>query len=477
LKLETQILEDHQAKLIVEIEPEALEKAKQRAARKIASKTKIPGFRPGKAPYPVILRTIGEGAILEEAMEILMDEVYPQALDEAGIKPYGPGSLENVPSMDPPRFEFIVPLEAEITLGDYQAIRLPFELPTVEESEVQKVLEDLRSRQAVLEPANRPAKKGDQVFIHLDCKRKQPKEGESEYLFENRPVNTVIPGKDDQDENEWPFVGFARHLVGLSNNDEKTLAHKYPEDSPVPLLGGQSVEFHLRVEEVKARILPKLNDEFAQTVNEEFTTLERLRSEIRNMLESQSKEKYEADYVEQAVTQLTEGATIKYPPQMIEHEIDQQVERLNNRLSQQKMDLDTYLKVNSKDLATLRQEMRPLAENRIRRSLSLFELSKTEKIEVTPEEVQAESARTLEQMAQYLQGDKMRRAMNKDFIQDMVGNISLDLLGQHTLDRLKAIASGQAAIEQAAAAEAPAPAESDTPAEEPAAPAETENPA
>ena len=117
LKIETNYLEDHQAQLKVEFDAEQLNDAKQRAARKIARQTKIPGFRPGKAPYGIVLRTVGEAAILEEAMEILIDDQYPKIIEESKIKPYGPGQLENVVSFDPPIFEFKVPLDAEVTLG------------------------------------------------------------------------------------------------------------------------------------------------------------------------------------------------------------------------------------------------------------------------------------------------------------------------------------------------------------------------
>jgi trigger factor len=102
LKIEKQFTEDHQVRLTVELEPRNLEEARHRAARKIAQKVKIPGFRPGKAPYPVILRTVGEASILDEAMEILVNENYPKIIEESGIKPYGPGNLENIQKLDPP---------------------------------------------------------------------------------------------------------------------------------------------------------------------------------------------------------------------------------------------------------------------------------------------------------------------------------------------------------------------------------------
>jgi trigger factor len=165
LKLETEFLEDHQAKLKVEIEDERLESMKRRAASKLAKKVKIPGFRPGKAPYPVVQRSVGEAAILEEAIELLVDEVYPEAIKQAEINPYGPGRLENLNQMEPLTLEFVVPLDAEVKLGDYKAMRKPYEPEPVTEEQLSEALESLRSRQAVQEPVDRPVIEGDVVSV------------------------------------------------------------------------------------------------------------------------------------------------------------------------------------------------------------------------------------------------------------------------------------------------------------------------
>ena len=178
MNIEQQTLENHQVKLTVQIEPSKLEEAKHRAARQISQHKKIPGFRPGKAPYPIVLRTLGEEAILEEALDILVKEIYPKVIEESKIKPYGPGSLENMPKLDPPTFEFIVPLEPEVTLGDYKKIRIPYKLKAITKKDINKVLDDLRERQVILEPSDQPAKEGDQVYIKLSIKRLQPAEGE-----------------------------------------------------------------------------------------------------------------------------------------------------------------------------------------------------------------------------------------------------------------------------------------------------------
>ncbi|HEX9029102.1 MAG TPA: trigger factor family protein, partial [Anaerolineales bacterium] len=117
MKLETEVRDDHQVRLITEIEPDQYEKSKHKAARKIANETRIPGFRPGKAPYDMVRRYIGEAKINSEALELLMDAVYPEAIKEAGIEPFGPGSLEEILSTEPVKFAFLVPLAPTVNLG------------------------------------------------------------------------------------------------------------------------------------------------------------------------------------------------------------------------------------------------------------------------------------------------------------------------------------------------------------------------
>ena len=125
LKIETQPREDHQVTLIVEVDPQQMESSRHRAARKISERTKIPGFRPGKVPYDVVLRFIGEERIANEAVDLVLDEVYPEALKQAEVEPSGPGSLEKVESLDPPKFVLTVPLMPTVDLGNYHSIRLP----------------------------------------------------------------------------------------------------------------------------------------------------------------------------------------------------------------------------------------------------------------------------------------------------------------------------------------------------------------
>jgi len=127
LKFEKTIQDDHQAHVVVNVEPDRLETARRRAARKLAERGKIPGFRPGKAPYEVIVRYYGDAAVYEQAVDLLVDEMYPEMLKEADIDPAAAGTLEKIDGTETPQLTFKVPLKPEVSLGDYRQVRLPYQ--------------------------------------------------------------------------------------------------------------------------------------------------------------------------------------------------------------------------------------------------------------------------------------------------------------------------------------------------------------
>jgi trigger factor len=444
LKIDTTTLENHQVKLTVEVEPETLESAKRRAARQIAKKTKIPGFRPGKAPYLVIVRQIGEATILEEAIDLLVQDVYPKAIDEAGIHPYGPGKLENVASMEPPKFEFVIPLEAEVELGDFHSIRRPYEPDPVTEKQVDDVIEDLRDRQAILEPVTRPAQEGDVVYVRIDGQRLNPDEGEDANLVSERSLPILIaPVKAPADEHEeddtpeeWPFPGFSRNLISLSVGDEKTVNHQFSEDSSYEALQGKEATFHYLVEDIKSRTLPELNDDFAMTVGD-FENVDALRVEVRKELEQRAEDEYNQDYDETILEEAVNQSTIKYPPEMLEREIDYVIDNLESRLSQQKVDLDLYLKSRQMEMDGLREESRPVAEKRLRQMLVLSKIASEEGIEVEPDELQNETMRTVDSLYRVMPKKEARKLNQQKVLNNLVGNIMADMLTQKAMSHLR----------------------------------------
>src|SRR5436190_1508775 len=167
LNIQTERIENHNARFTVTLEPSQLEQAKQQSARKLSQKYNIPGFRKGKAPYNIVLRFFGEASILEDAIEILGNDVYKQALDESGIAPYAPGQLENFEAEPEPKFTFVVPLQPTVDLGEYRSLRKEFIEPAVEDAQVDKALRQIQEDQALNEESSKPVEIGNRVTMEL----------------------------------------------------------------------------------------------------------------------------------------------------------------------------------------------------------------------------------------------------------------------------------------------------------------------
>jgi trigger factor len=449
LKIETQTREDHQVEIVAELESEELETYKRRAARQIAKQSKIPGFRPGKAPYDVIKRNFGEEAIQQQAIELMVDDVYPQAIKDAEIDPSGPGQLEEIVSVDPPKFRFIVPLTPEVELPDYQSMRKDYDLPVVSDEDVQKVISNLQRNYATAEPVERPAEKGDLVALKISGDFADPVEGEDSQFIRETPLQ-VVAGEDSPETGNWPYEGFSSEVIGLSAEDEKQIQYTFPEDSPYERLKGKTVNFSITIQSVKSLILPELDDEFAKTLGE-FETFADLSDTIRKQLEDNNLQEYDDKYLGDLVDEIVEQATIKYPPHILDHEVEHIIEALQQDLAQQKMDLETYLKTRQTDHETfIEEEAKPVAKRRLERSLVLDELARAEEIQVQNEELQnAVVQRMMEMQGQgTIDFSKYKTAAAR---QELTNNLAMDtagrLLSQHTLLRLKAIASGQAEAE------------------------------
>jgi trigger factor len=464
LKIEKQLLDDHQMQLVVEVDSEIMETNKRRAARQIAKRGKIPGFRPGKAPYDVIVRYYGEGAIMEQAMELLVDDIYPKVLDEAEIKPAAAGSLEKIEEVDPPKLTFRVPLAPEINLGDYRSIRLPYEWSPPGNKELDEALNNMRELYATTETVVRAAELGDYVLVDVKGERTKPKEEEDRPGALSRNGYALVINKEAKDE-EWPYPGFSKELVGLNPGETKTIKHKYPKDDPDESLQGETVKFEITMKVVRSMSLPELDDEFAKTSGQ-FETLAQLKESLQKELETRSKAEYDDQYYLDLIDQIKAGATIKYPPQVVEHEAEHVLDDLRQRLSQQGLDLDTYFKMRETTQEKfLEEEAKPVAIKRLERSLILDQLTREEKVEVDEGSLQSEFGQTLTDL-QY-QGLNLGQVRGgKRGQQQLAEAIAMEsasrLITRRTLERMKAIATGEYQPEATEAAGQPQEASSET---------------
>ena len=253
----------------------------------------------------------------------------------------------------------------------------------------------------------------------------------------------VIASQSEVDKAEWPFPGFSKKLINLTKGHEEKYNYTYPEDSDFKDLRGVETEVQVMIEEIKKRILPELTDEFAQSVDENYENLDALTKDIRQNLANQTKEDYDTKYNEKIMKALVKDSVIKYPPQMLEREIDIYLQQLENRLAQQKLDMDTYLKMRKMDKDALREETKPLAEERLKSTLILLEISKKEDIQVENSELESESVRTLNELGRMMPPDKAKKTLTNEFVRGMIGNIGADLLIQHTWSYLQSVARGE----------------------------------
>jgi trigger factor len=432
LNIEKQYQDDHSTKLIVEVNPEQMLAYKKKAATKISSQAKIPGFRPGKAPYDVVVRTFGEGAITEQAVDIFIDKEYSNILQQAEVEPGASGTLESIESLDPPKFIFRVPLAPEIDLGDYKSLRLDYNWQKPEQKEIDTALEELRQMYASTENVDREIASGD--YVLLDTK------SETEGLTRTGFATFV---REEGRPTEWPYEGFSKNLVGLKAGESKSIKHKFPKDWEVEELQDKDVEIEATIKTVRGVILPDVDDELAKKTGAGETVAD-LMEALKKDVESRSQAQYDDIYFVDLIEKLKEGAKIKYHEHTIEHEGEHVLSDLTNRLAQQGMDLETYFKMrNITREEFVKTEVEPVAKKRLERGLILDEIVKVEKIELDNHMLQTEYINAINSLA--MQGVDLNKGGKKkqnEMSQAIAMDAASRVMTRKALDMLKDIATG-----------------------------------
>lgn len=448
MNIQKNIRDDHQAELTVEIEAERMEAARRRAARKISERGKVPGFRPGKAPYEMVRRHYGDEAIFETAIDMLVEEIYPKALEEAEIEPSAMGALEKIEGMDPPKFFFRVPLMPSVELGDYLSVRLPYEFTAPGDGELEKSLAELRRMYATTETVERGAQENDYVLISVNGTKAGAAEGEAPADLSRESTALVVRAEDALQKNEWPFQGFCRELIGLKAGDVKNIQHTYADDFEDETVRGAAVTFEVTVKTVRSPQLPELNDDFARTVSEKYENLEQLKDELRKQNEANAKAEYDDEYFSELIDKVKEGAVVKYPPQVLEHESGHVLDDLKQRLASQSIDLETYFKLRGMTQEKfIEEEVHPVAKKRLERGLILDEVARQQKIRITEDSLRGEFDQAIHQLAhqgvdfnQLVKGGKKAQ---ENFSHMIASESAARLMTRNTLERLKVIALGE----------------------------------
>ena len=447
LTITTSPRDDHQLDLTIQLGPERTEAALQRAAKQVAKRANVPGFRKGHAPYSAVVRAYGRESLLNEVLDALGQEVYSEALETEQIEPYAQAALVNV-EMDPLAFKLTVPLDPTVDLGDYHTLRCEEPQVNVTEANVDKVIEGRRDQLATWVDIERPAEIGDMVVVDI-----KGDVGEDS-IMDNRDWEINL-----KDESGW-LPGFDQAFVGMAAGDEKDFTLTYPEDS-TSRYKGQEANFHATVKIVRAHVQPETNDEWAKGQGD-YQDLADLRAKLLVSLTEQAKAEAQSKLNDDAIRALIEHAPqMEYPPVVVNEGVEEMLHDLEHRLSDIGYKLDDYLKLQGTNAAEYRQRIRSQAEERAKGRLVLSALARDEKIEVTPEEINAH----IEQMIPSGVDDNPEAKNLLEILGGEPGRemIRQELLTEKTLARLREIVTGEATAPEGEVAE---PATTEAPAAE-----------
>jgi trigger factor len=427
MKVTTERLEDCQVNVIVEMDAADIEKELRQTARMISRSYNIPGYRRGKAPYHAVVRIFGKEALQQQMLEEYGQELYEKALEEIEYEPYEVGELKDV-EWDPFRMTVLLPIQPEADLGDYRAVRVPFEPEPVTEEDVDQRLEDLQRENGQWVPVERPAALGDQVVLDFEAR------AGDEMIMNQEGHETVLEA-----ESSIPMAGFHEEIVGLVPGESKTFVLSVPEDDPEESAAGQEATVNVTLHTVREEDLPPLDDELAMMVGD-YDTLDDLRASIQDELESAARHQAESEYLDNVLETMIEAAVkVEYPPQAVDREIDLALGQMERNLASQGMQLDTFLNMIGKTREAYRQDIRPSAEERLRKRLVLNEIARLEGLEADPEKVETQIESLVEMAGP--SGEQMREMLDSP-----EGRLSLaeDLMIEQAQELVTQIGKGEA---------------------------------
>lgn len=424
MKVTLERLPESRVQLEIEIDQDRLERSLDSAYRRIAAKSRFPGFRAGKAPRAVVERAVGRQGLIREALDKLVPDAYNEAIEAEDVQAIGQPELE-IQELEPVRFLATVPVRPTVDLVAYKEIRVEREKAEVTPEMLDEQLLLLRRRYATQVPVERPAQWDD--ILTGDVRG----EVDGDSFVEDE--NAEFPLR----EGQTLFVpGLAEAFLGMAKGDEKSVEVTMPEDFRSERLQGKQATFKLKVHEIKEEQLPEADDEFANQVNaEDFPTFDALKERITTDLQKSLDDQGDAKQRNEAVDKLVEGATLEYPQLLVEREMDHLVRESMGNDQQQFVN---YLRRLGRTEQEYRETLREAAETRVRRSLALSHLAEAEGLDVTAEEIEEELDTLVAPM-----GDDAARFRQMFATEDGVSTIRRNLISKKTLDRLAAIASGE----------------------------------
>ncbi|EHC6547389.1 trigger factor, partial [Listeria monocytogenes] len=384
---------------------EKVKEGLDRAFVKVRKTLNVPGFRKGKVPRQIFNQRFGEEALYQDALDILLPEVYSAAIDEAGIDPVDTPQV-NIESMEKGETWVLtaeVTVKPEVKLGDYKGLEVEKRETELTTEELEAELKQLQERQAELVvKEDAPAENGDTVILD----------------FEGFKDGVAFEGGQAENHSlelgSGQFIpGFEEKLVGLKAGDEADIELTFPEEYHAEDLAGQPVVFKVKLHEIKTKEVPALDDELAKDIDEEVETLDELKEKISKRLQEAKEESVAQAKQEEVIAKAVENAEVDIPHAMVHHEADHLMNHFAQDLQAQGLTPELYYQFTGQTEEAMHAQMEKDAEKRVKMNLVLEAIAEAENIEPTEEAIDEEISTLAE-----------KYGMEKDAVRAALGDMS-----------------------------------------------------
>ncbi len=403
--------------LEVEVPADRLAREVAESVRRLSRRTRVPGFRPGKAPRAMLERVLGQGVVLEDAVDHLVEVAYREAVAETGTIPLGRASIEVKEAEEgkPLLFTATVPVPPEVQLGDYLSFPFAPEIDVIDDAKVDKVIDELRDQQARLDPVeDRGVRAGDYAVIGFTGTR-------DGVAFEGGSAERapVVVGE------ERFIPGFEDALMGMTVGEAREFDITFPADYHEVDLAGREVHFSATVHELREKVAPEADDEFARSVGA-YADLAALRVEVRHRLEQNALDRARHRFADRIVEYAVANATVDPPDLLVDEEAEIMHDELVSSMRRQGITEPAYLAATGKTVEELLADMRPDAERRVKTLLVLSRVADAEGVEVPPERIEAEVEEARERyasnprLAEYVGSERARASLRSSLRRSIV---------------------------------------------------------
>ena len=416
-------IQDRQTVLHIELEENDVDPFINRAYQRVVQKANIPGFRKGKAPRSVIEQFYGKDYLLNEIIETMLPEMTFQAIQEQELDAVGLPSID-LQEINPVKFNATIPLRPEIELNAYKDIRIEKQEIEITEESINERLEQLRLSIATWEPFESEIEEGNMITAQIKCSLSE------EIIIEESDAVYLV-----NEEIGRPFPGFSTKLIGLKVDSQDSFELEIAEDFTDPKLAGQTINCEVLIKDIKHRVLPELNDDFAKGIGEGYETLDELKEEIQKGIQTESEQQSNFDFRESIIESVIKEANISVPPLLIQNEAENIIQQHTQMVTQANMAIQDYLQSIGKTEEELQNEAQEEAEGRIKRSFLISKIAEEENIEISDDEIEIK----IQEIFSNSEGEIPNSTQNEE----MRNYLFRTLLTDKTIERLEEIASGK----------------------------------